>query len=135
MLWFSTEKDLPKCDEKFGVSEIVLCLDARNGVGFGIYVKKGQLQNEGWFVGGGVGEDSVTITHWMPIHRPADCDYIAFETAMGKQRPLSPIKNKKQEIRYTSAYSCPTCNGSFSGTGIAEYCYHCGQKLEWDLEK
>lgn len=48
-----------------------------------------------------------------------------------KQIPKKPIKNRKQEIRYTSAYSCPNCGRSFTGTGIAKYCYHCGQKLDW----
>ena len=28
-------------------------------------------------------------------------------------------------------YRCPNCVGNFSGTGIANYCYHCGQKLDW----
>lgn len=52
--------------------------------------------------------------------------------AVEKQIPLKPIKNREQETRYTSAYSCPTCDGGFSGTGIAKHCYHCGQKLDWD---
>lgn len=48
-----------------------------------------------------------------------------------KQIPKKPIKNRKQEIRYTSAYSCPNCGRGFTGTGIAKYCYHCGQALDW----
>ncbi len=52
--------------------------------------------------------------------------------AVEKQIPLKPLKNREQEIRYTSAYSCPNCDGGFTGTGIANYCYHCGQKLDWD---
>lgn len=50
----------------------------------------------------------------------------------GKEGSKKPVKNRKQTMRYTSAYSCPTCDGDFSGTGIANYCYHCGQKLDWD---
>jgi hypothetical protein len=42
-----------------------------------------------------------------------------------KQIPKKPIKDREQNIRYTSSYSCPTCGGGFSGTGIADYCYHC----------
>ena len=34
-------------------------------------------------------------------------------------------------IRYTSDYRCPSCGGTFTGTGIADYCYHCGQRLDW----
>lgn len=49
-----------------------------------------------------------------------------------KQTPMKPIKNRTQEIRYTSAYSCPNCGGGFAGTGIADYCYHCGQRLDWE---
>ena len=52
-----------------------------------------------------------------------------------KQVPKKPIKDRKQEIRYTSSYSCPSCGGGFTGTGIADYCYHCGQKLDWSVEE
>lgn len=61
-------------------------------------------------------------------------DYEALVEAIGKQAPLKPIKNREQETRYTSAYSCPTCDGGFTGAGIANYCYHCGQKLDWGTE-
>jgi len=52
--------------------------------------------------------------------------------ALNKQIPRKPIKDKKQGIRYTDTYSCPSCGQGFSGTGIAAYCYHCGQRLDWD---
>ena len=26
---------------------------------------------------------------------------------------------------------CSSCGRDFSGTGIADYCYHCGQALDW----
>lgn len=48
-----------------------------------------------------------------------------------KQISKAPIKNCKERIRYTSAYSCPSCGGRFAGTGIADYCYHCGQAIKW----
>lgn len=51
--------------------------------------------------------------------------------AVEKQKPKKPIKNREQYIRYTSEYSCPNCGRGFTGTGIAKYCYHCGQKLDW----
>jgi len=63
MKWIPVIEKLPGCDDKWGVSKIVLCLDARERVGFGIYYN-GEKQ---WFTGGGVGEDSVTVTHWMPL--------------------------------------------------------------------
>ena len=51
--------------------------------------------------------------------------------ALEKQIPKEPVKNRKEHIRYTSVYSCPSCGGRFAGTGIADYCYHCGQSLKW----
>lgn len=44
-----------------------------------------------------------------------------------------PIKtNDDTGIRYTDSYRCPNCGGSFAGTGISEFCYHCGQRLKWE---
>lgn len=44
----------------------------------------------------------------------------------------SPIKTTdKTGIRYTDSYRCPNCGGNFTGTGIADFCYHCGQRLDW----
>lgn len=57
--------------------------------------------------------------------------HIMAMAALRKQKPQKPIKDRAQEIRYTSAYSCPYCGGGFTGTGIANYCYHCGQRLDW----
>ena len=59
---------------------------------------------------------------------------IAFEIAikaLEKQMPKKPIKSDRQEIRYTLTYDCPTCGRQFTGTGFADYCYHCGQALDW----
>lgn len=49
-------------------------------------------------------------------------------------------QNKMIGIDYSNgkdltAYSCPACGGGFTGTGIADYCYHCGQKLDWGDEQ
>ena len=52
-------------------------------------------------------------------------------TAREKQIPKKPIKSEKQVIRYVNTYCCPICNLEFTGTGIAKWCYHCGQKLDW----
>ena len=52
-------------------------------------------------------------------------------TPGGQIEVAAPEPEVRQEIRYTSAYSCPACDGGFTGTGIANYCYHCGQKLDW----
>lgn len=53
----------------------------------------------------------------------------------GKYTPKKPIKVSDGGMRYTSAYRCPSCGGAFTGTGIADYCYHCGQRLDWEIGK
>lgn len=52
-----------------------------------------------------------------------------------RMRPKKPIPNEKDNIRFSLCYNCPKCGRTFSGTGIADYCYHCGQALDWsDVE-
>ena len=51
--------------------------------------------------------------------------------ALEKQIAKEPKKIEIEGYRYTDTYKCPTCEGNFSGTGIADYCYHCGQKIDW----
>jgi len=51
--WISVNDRLPECIDKYGISKIVLCLDARGRAGFGIYQNgEKQLYHEGWFTGG-----------------------------------------------------------------------------------
>ena len=52
--------------------------------------------------------------------------------AVEKQRAKKPNNVETEGYRYTDTYRCPTCGGNFSGTGIADYCYHCGQRLSWE---
>ena len=54
--------------------------------------------------------------------------------ALEKQIAKKPKKIEVEGYRYTDTYRCPTCEGNFSGTGIAYYCYRCGQKLDWSVE-
>ena len=51
--------------------------------------------------------------------------------AVEKQKAKKPNDVGTEGYRYTDTYRCPTCGGNFSGTGIADYCYHCGQKFDW----
>lgn len=53
------------------------------------------------------------------------------QEAVEKHKAKKPKNVKTEGYRYTDTYRCPTCGGNFSGTGIADYCYHCGQKLDW----
>ena len=62
----------------------------------------------------------------------------AFEVAieaLEKQIPKKPIPAEEQNARYAMKYTCPSCGKHFTGTGIADYCYHCGQALDWSDDK
>ena len=64
----------------------------------------------------------------------AEDDYKANEMAiqaLEKQIPKKPIKSENQVVRYVNTYYCPICNLGITGTNIAKWCYHCGQKLDW----
>lgn len=51
--------------------------------------------------------------------------------ALEKQIPKKPIKSEEQSVRYVNTYYCPVCRLGITGTNIAKWCYHCGQKLDW----
>lgn len=51
--------------------------------------------------------------------------------ALKKQIPQKPTSSEKQHVRYAMCFTCPSCGRDFSGTGIADYCYRCGQALDW----
>ena len=55
--------------------------------------------------------------------------------ALEKQIPKKPIKSENQVVRYVNTYYCPTCELGITGTNIAKWCYHCGQKIDWSDEK
>ena len=44
----------------------------------------------------------------------------------------APTKDTDSGVRYTDDYICPNCGKHFIGTGIAEFCYHCGQRIMWE---
>ena len=41
--------------------------------------------------------------------------------------------SEDQPVRYVITYKCPDCGGKFTGT-VSNYCYHCGQALDWSEE-
>ena len=55
---------------------------------------------------------------------------IAIE-ALEKQIAKKPVKSENQVVRYVNTYYCPICNLGITGTNIAKWCYHCGQKIDW----
>lgn len=78
---------------------------------------------------GTVGKVIEECAEYEEIGTPEEC-----RAAVEQQIPKRPTlcKSDEQTIRYTADYRCPKCNGMFTGTGIANYCYHCGQKLDWE---
>lgn len=58
-----------------------------------------------------------------------------FDEAIEKQIPVKPVYCKDQNIYFTSKWECPTCHKEFNGMKISEYCYHCGQKFDWEVDK
>ena len=55
--------------------------------------------------------------------------------ALEKQIPKKPVKSENQVVRYANTYYCPICNLGITGTNIAKWCYHCGQRLDWSDEE
>ena len=53
--------------------------------------------------------------------------------ALEKQIPKKPSVSEDQPVRYVITYKCPDCGGKFTGT-VSNYCYHCGQALDWSEE-
>ena len=79
--------------------------------------------------------EASTILKAEIVHHPecsifAEALGIAIQ-ALEKQIPMKPVKSEKQVVRYVNTYYCPICNLGITGTNIAKWCYHCGQKLDW----
>jgi uncharacterized OB-fold protein len=51
--------------------------------------------------------------------------------AIRKQIPMRPFYKEAVETGLFQGYACPACGHTFTNVGMAEYCYHCGQHLEW----
>ena len=51
--------------------------------------------------------------------------------AVEKQKPVKLIK-EEDENWHSTVYVCPTCGAGYAGRAkISDYCYRCGQKLDW----
>lgn len=57
--------------------------------------------------------------------------YCAAIEALEKQLPKKPKQADEQRIRYCTTHACPGCGKEFTGM-VSEYCYHCGQRIEYD---
>jgi ABC-type ATPase with predicted acetyltransferase domain len=60
-------------------------------------------------------------------------DYNDFEKILDLSQPRKPILSKEQVVRYVQTYECPNCGRKFTGN-LMNYCYNCGQKLDWSDE-
>lgn len=60
-----------------------------------------------------------------------ECHTLAI-SALKKQIPKKPIKSDR-EIRYCEVWKCPNCGFEWSGR-IVDYCYKCGQAIDWGDE-
>lgn len=52
--------------------------------------------------------------------------------ALEKQTPKTPIKSDR-EIRYCEVWECPNCGFEWSSRFV-DYCYKCGQQIDWSKE-
>lgn len=50
--------------------------------------------------------------------------------ALEKQLPKMPIKSDR-EIRYCDLWKCPSCGFEWSSR-VVDFCYKCGQRLDWE---
>lgn len=65
-------------------------------------------------------------------------DYNKFKKILELNKLRKPILVNEQVIgniflhRYI--YKCPNCGRQFRNNGSLNYCYHCGQRLDWSDE-
>ena len=71
---------------------------------------------------------SETSDYYKPYNDDKDIKLIG--ELVEKETPKKPIKDEPSKIRYIPTYVCPSCGQRFSGM-ISNFCYHCGQKLDW----
>nr|UVY36820.1 MAG: hypothetical protein [Bacteriophage sp.]UWG16619.1 MAG: hypothetical protein [Bacteriophage sp.] len=66
----------------------------------------------------------------VEIRCETEKDYNDFEKIVALSQPRKPILADEQ-VRYVTTYECPNCGRQFVGNGLLNYCYNCGQKLDW----
>lgn len=52
--------------------------------------------------------------------------------AVKKQEPKKVIKDSEISKWYVDVHFCPSCGKLFTGIEKLKYCYHCGQKFQWN---
>lgn len=85
-------------------------------------------------------QEAIERLHKIPV-RPKPDNALDMQSiimavkALEKLIPKKPTPIEEQSIRFAMNYTCPSCKNYFTGTGIADYCYHCGQALDWGDEE
>ena len=72
------------------------------------------------------------ICHKLGLYEETGLEPEEVEKLAAFRTPKAPIRSETQDVRYVVIYICPSCGGQFTGTGVADFCYHCGQALDWD---
>lgn len=72
---------------------------------------------------------------WVQIHIDTEENYMLMPLAdlvelLEKQLPKMPIKSDR-EIRYCDLWKCPSCGFEWSAR-VVDFCYKCGQRLDWE---
>lgn len=67
----------------------------------------------------------------VEIRYETEEDYNNFEKILELSKSRKPILADEQVIRYVTTYKCPNCGRQFTGNGLLNYCYHCGQRFDW----
>jgi len=52
--------------------------------------------------------------------------------ALEKQVPRKPLNVNPPDMEYLNVYGCPACYKDLPCDGVGHYCYHCGQRIDWD---
>lgn len=58
----------------------------------------------------------------------------ALQELVDRATPKKAKLSNEQKIRYVQTYVCPTCGKEFTGGKLSNYCYRCGQALDWGEE-
>jgi len=74
-------------------------------------------------------------TPYRIIYVETEEDYIEIKSAVAKQKAMKPTEFSTYNIdnKHYSEGHCPIC-GAFANND-SYYCKHCGQKLDWSIEK
>ena len=79
-----------------------------------------------------VRKEAMTIYWALKKYEDTGLDPDQIRKLKERDTAKAPTKDTDSGVRYTDDYICPNCGKHFIGTGIAEFCYHCGQRIRWE---